>query len=177
MGTVVVLASLVLAIILFVVLSRQAVVEGRAFNALRPFYLLLFPPRDLYRPLLDLPIDVGQRGTYTVEFTNPYVGRYAFVFEVQAAVEMASKGYTYDGYLTIRVSQAGRDILSWNPGRNLIPYWSSSGSGFILAHYDVPRDMPRGTQLQCMISEEQGAPAFAKQYGATRLKIVKVSEK
>lgn len=177
MGAAIVLIGLLAALVVFVALSRQAVLQGRAMHALRTFYLLLFPPNDLYRPLVEVSVEVANTGTYSAELTNRYAGRYVFALEVAAPIEMATKGYTYDGHLTIKVYQGEQEIFSLGPALNLIPYWSATAAGFILAHYEVPRDIPQGTQLRCVISVDQGAPAFAKKYGPVKFRIVKVSEK
>jgi hypothetical protein len=177
MTTLSVLAGVIALAVILVYAGRQAVLEGRAFPVLRPLYLLLLPPSDLYKPLVELSIDLTGSNKFEAKFEHRYAGLYVVALAVEHRIDMASKGYSFDGELVLEVSSSDARQFTRVLGQELSPYWSASKNGFELTRYRVPEELPRGKTLKATLDVPRPAPEFHRKYGAARLIIAKTSEK
>jgi hypothetical protein len=177
MTTLSILAGVIAVAVIFVYAVRQPVLEGRVFPVLRPLFLLLFPPSDLYRPLVEIPIDLTDTTKVEAQFEHRYAGLYVVALAVEHRIDIGTRGYSFDGELVLEVSASDTFQFTRALGQELSPYWSASKNGFELTHYRVPEDLPRGKTLRATLDVRRPALEFHRRYGAARLIISKASEK
>jgi len=154
---------------------RAPVLEGKMLGALRPFYILLFPPEDLYRVLVRFPIDPREHGTaYSFTLDHRYVGAYTAGLFVEKGFDYFKKE-TWLFRLGLRCT-AGSTSFSAELGSNPSPFLGLHGDGFSLVWYQVPKDLPQGVDTKCQLQVLREDVELSKRFGRTDFHIKKQSD-
>ena len=140
---------------------RTAVLRGKllsGFPRLRKLVLSLFPPADLYRPLVDLPLESS---TVSFGMTHKYAGAHEAGVITLQPMPMPLPG---EPDLSAKlVARVGGKIIFSSDRISTAPWWGRSQSGFTLLRYTVPEDLPLGVSVECDLQVRQGKSLFQPQ--------------
>ena len=146
-------------------LLRGPVLRGKALSWFRPFYLWIYPPAGLYDRIEVGHVDLSRPGVLKFEFSPKYSGEHELGISAERRIEMPKKSYDFG--LTGTVTALANGVVCWTKsvGSNPLPWWGSSASGFTLATFLVPRDLPLDQASQFIFRVESASPQFEKEYG------------
>ena len=154
--------------------------EARAFlsrhcgSNLSKFFLLAFPPNDLYVPLVSSEINVALSGSVIKsKASHKYPGKYeaTIVFERNTILNISERPKETGLRLRVEFKNNDEVIKSWivNP-QEIYP------GGYRALQYSVPIDIPMDVNLLVTVEVIDGDGAFGEGRGAARLTFVKVAE-
>ncbi len=157
--------------------ARQSVLEGRYLESVRPLYMLIAPPADLYKPLAISPavLDVNA-ARYHFSFEHKYAGTHELGISVEKQIPMPVKTYAWGAQYQVVFSVDGEILKTEIVGANPSPWWSQNSSGFSLLRYEVPSDLPLGKKIACEIVAVKPGQGFHSQYGSSSFFIRKSGE-
>ena len=158
-------------------LLRGPVLRGKALVWFRPFYLWIYPPRGLYERFEVGRVDLSKPGVLTFEYSPKYFGEYEVGILVERRIQMPKKSYDFgfSGTITALVKNAA----AWTTkvGTNPLPWWGPDSSGFTLATFRVPRDVPLDQTSQFVLRVETASALFGHEYGKGTMYVSKQPEK
>ncbi len=145
---------------------------------MRSAFRITFPPNDLYRTLMMVPLDVRQSDfSIDGELTHPYAGKYEIGLQVAKCISMTSSKCKSNVRLLVELSSPTGAELEALIGNTIRPWWGRDVSGFSLFHYWVPSNLPVDTKIQCRVRVETPSDEFFDMYGDAALYVRKSSEK
>lgn len=164
-------------VVVAIAAARQPILEGRYLGVIRPLYMLIAPPADLYTPLVISPavLDVSS-ASYRFAFEHKYAGAHEFGISVQKPVLMSVKTYDWGARYRVVFSVEGKILKTEIVGLNPSPWWRQNGSGFFFLRYEVPRDLPLGKPITCEITVQEAGRGFHSQYGSASFFVSKSGE-
>src|SRR5207247_11115943 len=130
-----ILLILLLAIGAFVALLslREPVFRGKSTKWLRPFYLWIFPPTELYKRTKLREVDLTKRERVDFEFAPKYSGEYEIGVIVDRKIEMPAKTYNHGFCGAILVYPIDMKSSSRNFGSNPLPLVDVNSNAFTFA--------------------------------------------
>jgi hypothetical protein len=167
------------------IVLRRRVLEGKILQGLRPWYLLIAPPRDLYAQVFYKPVDGNKvEDVYKQRVVHRYVGLY------ELSLEAPHLGLAMEGKVDLdlgieaegRFFRDGQLIYSNSfkysasekpPMRNL----TCLTGGIRLFGYSIPEDLPQGIPVDCEITLRFLNDKFKDVHKNGLLVITKMSEK
>lgn len=158
------------------VCAVRALTSSTRYPRLRQLAQLLFPPGDLYGPLVEIPVNLAKEGvTIEFEYSHRYPGRHSLDLDVPVPVRtgMASPGVSALSVVAVCVDSTGRQVDA--RGNYMNPYWRNDGWGVSILVYDVPDQLALTGRIRCRVSCSGGA-VFAREFPAHRLVVRKRSE-
>ncbi|HEY8240722.1 MAG TPA: hypothetical protein VIH35_04705 [Kiritimatiellia bacterium] len=155
---------------------RKPILQGRMLPSLRALIMFVAPPKDLYVPVLKLPIDVSVAGgTVDAVFTNKYAGRHALgVF----AENMGKDSPVLSEQFQLRVEMfddTSRVVSEITEARRFL-FWGPQGDGMAFLTFDAPAPLPVGKPIRCHVEVLSADPAFQKQHGPLTVYVQKDAE-
>lgn len=158
------------------VLLRTPVLEGHAFVFLRPYYVLFFPPNDLYEPLVRFPFDASDESkTHSFSFTHRYVGAYSAGLFVEKDFDYFER-QEWPTRLGLHCTSTTSSLNKQNLGADPSPFLGLRGNGFSLVWYQVPNDLPQGAETTCQLKVLEGGSELTKRFGRTEFYVHKQSD-
>jgi hypothetical protein len=155
---------------------RAPVLEGKMLGALRPYYVLLFPPEDLYQPIVRFAFDPNDEKTiHSFSFSHRYFGAYSAGIYVEKAFDYHEKK-PWISRLDLRCTGGGASLVSSNLGAEPSPFLGSRGNGFQLVHYQVPGNLPQGLETKCQLRVVNGGSELPALFGKTDFYVQKQSD-
>jgi hypothetical protein len=157
---------------------RVPVLEGRLLQQLRGYYLLLLPlPTDFYTALAEFPVDLAQAAQrYRFTVSHRYVGNYALGLRVGKEIPQPVDSYDWGSRLVFGCESPDGMTYRRRVGDDPSPWWTNQSQGFLLHWYRVPRDLPRGQTLSCLIEVAEGSRRFDALYGSGVIVVRKMSD-
>lgn len=140
-----------------------------------PIGRLLWPPEDLYTPLVLKNLDVSRKGEIVeAEFNNQYEGTHDLGIYVSKRIESELKSQ-----LRITVSGDKGVILERVLDRNEFQFWGweKGKSGVALMVYEAPSELPLNVPLRIRAEVVVPDKEFIKKYGPTMFFVRKMSDK
>lgn len=142
------------------------------------FLLTIFPPSNLYIPLVKQPITLKEKAVYQyLRLTHDYVGNY-FVGVYIKKPPPFGKPIESNAELCLSIRKDKKLLFEKKFTR-----WASrfggpgdKESGVILGFYKVPDNVPLGLTTQAMLSIISPDPAFKENYGDVDFFIRKKSD-
>jgi len=174
-----ILLFLLLAIGAFVALLslREPVLRGNSPKWLRPFYLWIFPPPELYKRTKIRNVDLTKRESVEFEFAPKYSGEYEIGVMVDRNIEMPAKTYNFGFAGAILVYPVDRKSSSRNIGSNPLPWWDVDANGFAFATFSVPSDIPLDHATRFVFRIDTESASFGRDYGSATIYVGKRPEK
>jgi hypothetical protein len=174
---VVVILAIAFGVFVGLVLLRQPVLRGSSPRWLRPFYLWIFPPDDLFVRTELKVVNLEKQGNIDFEFSPKYVGEYEIGVIAERKIEMPKKSYNFGFAGTILAYSGEKKCWSRNVGPNPLPWWDISSNGFALSTFSVPRDIPLDLATRFTFQVNTGSSSFSRDYGSATIYIGKKAEK
>jgi hypothetical protein len=137
----------------------------------------LLPKPDLYEPLLEKPVLLGDPNhSYHCSFRHKYAGIHTFGLNVRDLPYPSPIGREdkVSASGDCRVDDAV--IFQFEVDRVLYSWWSDPIDGLALFQYSVPEDMPLDTPIECIVSLDQATADVLAGVGAYALYAQKRSE-
>jgi len=162
------------------VLVGGCLVVGLCSQHLRkksPMLNLVFPPRDIYHPLAQIPFSTSSADKeYTSLFTTKYPGRHSIEVIVTKPVKvMEAYGEAFTVGVAIK-DEAGAVLVDRMIAPPYSPFWGISESGLKLLNFKTPDDVPLGNPLEVYVKVKTKDGSFESKHGPLELRIVKVSD-
>ena len=166
------LYSLPVIVVFGVYLLRAPIQQGKFLGQLGPVLSLIFPPEDLYTPLVSAAL-LSDRKEYTLSFTHKYVGHHA--------VEISVPGRSAIGKLepelmvSLEVYQ-GETVLYRNGPVKGSRFWGKERHGLSFSRYRVPEDLPVSSPLTAKVVVRGDLGGFLTGRTGAMLSIKKMSD-
>ena len=172
-----VIALLVIVAILGgIAVLRAPILEGKILDSLRPFYVLLFPPDDLYQPVARFIFDPkDERTIHTFIFTHRYVGAYSAGLFIEKNIEYHEK-QIFPARFELRCTSGSTTFMAEELGAEASPFLGLSGNGFDLVWYQVPRSLPQGAETKCQLRVLDGGAKLSARFGKIEFYVQKQSD-
>jgi hypothetical protein len=139
---------------------------------------LVFPPRDLFQPLVMVQIDLNRESEETIAtFEHRYRGPHALGIKVGHKLPMPVHTYDWGGRFVAILEESDREVLRRFTGESPNPWWSHSESGFHFFHYGVPQDAPLGHPIKLRFQIVKKGSGFPQIYGRSSLYVGRISSK
>ena len=140
-------------------------------------YNFLFSPDDLYQTLDESDFDLSSQGIEReLKFKIKYPGNHWLAILVESPPETTEK-YKSDFDVKIQIfDKEGILTESVVSDSSLWFYGGQQRSGFALATFKVPSDLPLDQQLNIRVSVVKESPGFTKLYGKHRIIMSKFSD-
>jgi hypothetical protein len=134
-------------------LIRIPVLKGKLCAPLRPWYLLIFPPEDLYAFLAETTIIPDESNkVYRFEFSAKYIGTYQIGFITAERIPLPSYDSSYFALsLHVQFKVGDKILLSPFTTKMQSSWWGREETGFILHIFRIPEDVPLDEIIQCEI--------------------------
>jgi hypothetical protein len=142
-----------------------------------PLYNFFFSPSDLYKTLGESSFDLSKQGLEKeLKFTTKYPGNHWLAILVESPPEIMEK-YKSDFEVKVQVlSESGVISESVVSDSSFWFYGGQQRSGFALATYKAPSDLPLGQPLTIKATVINESPGFTEKYGKQRLIMSKYSD-
>lgn len=164
-------------VVVAIAVARQPILEGRYAESVRPLYMLITPPTDLYAPLAVSPAVLDEKtASYRFVIEHKYAGTHELGVSVEKQIPMPVRTYDWGARYRVVFSVEGKPIKTEIFGANPSPWWRQYESGFSLLSYEVPRDLPLGKPIVCEIVALEPGQGFHSQYGSSSFYISKSAE-
>lgn len=140
--------------------------------------MVLFPPKNLYRPQFTVALDVRKLdSSLSGEMQHAYVGKYEIGLQVAKRISMPSDSQKSNLRLAVRMSSSAGEIFATSIGDAMRPWWSHEANGFTLAYYWVPTDLPVCTPIHWDVTVKTPSTELIEMFGEVTLYVRKSSEK
>ena len=156
---------------------REPVLRGNSPKWLRPFYLWIFPPSELYKRTKLRDVDLSKRESVEFEFAPKYSGEYEIGVIVDRKIEMPKKTYNFGFSGAILVYPDDKKSSSRNIGSNPLPWWDVNSNGFAFATFSVPSDIPLDHPTRFVLRIDTESASFGRDYGRATIYVGKRPEK
>jgi hypothetical protein len=150
------------------------------FFIVRPYsrlLLTLFPPSNLYTPLVDQPIDLNEKKELpTFILVHKYVGTYLVGIYIEKPPPF---GVTIDSNAIVCLKIFNdRNILFDETFTSWAERFGGLGTeaGVMLGYYRVPNNIPLRENTQAVISVVSPDPKFGEKYGKLSFFITRITD-
>ena len=143
------------------------------------FLLTVFPPDDLYEPLINIPVKLSDTGaTYDFDLTIKYVGTYLIRFSVEHGPDSIFQSIETEAVLRLNAICGGVqiDMTLDNWGSRFSELGKNRIEGAIIGFFKTPDDLGFGKCKHARISIENGDPEFSNKYGNSKIVIKRASD-
>jgi hypothetical protein len=137
----------------------------------------IFPPRDLYKNLIEIDLDVSKVGKYRMEFKHKYSGKYSIVLFPEKV--LFDEYYKINYKLNLRIISDETFNISFDKNSEKNRFWGRSGineefkCGLTVFKYFVPKDLQKNKTVMLEIEVVKPDKEFMKLYGNTKLVVKK----
>lgn len=141
-----------------------------------PIGYLLFPPSDLYTPLVLKELNLSRKGAVIEEeFINKYKGSYDLGIYVNNRLESDAK---LNCQLNITISNNSGVVLENILEEQVFIFWGweQGKGGVALLIYEAPRDLPLNENLMIRVEVLEPDLEFSKKYGPSSFFVRKMSD-
>lgn len=116
----------------------------------------------------------NQDAAKTFAFSHRYVGSYTAGIFVAGPVSLHEPP-RIEERLKLHCVSGGTSFVVDNLGATPSPFLGLRGNGYSLVRYEVPRDLPQGTETQCTL-RTFGAGQLVSRFGQTEFYVAKESD-
>ena len=131
------------------------------------FLLSIFPPNNLYSPLVNQELDLsGTVPKYRFSYRQDYVGSYLIGLRLKHPPHDFWSPVTTSAKITIRLIDGKQTFQEWTSFS-----WADrfsggpSDSGVLLGSYKVPNNVPVGSDVELEVNIEKPDSSFYARYG------------
>ena len=169
----VVIVLLIVGFPLMAVLLREPICQGKLLKSLRVYVEIFCPPKDLFSPTLDSPIDLNKTESfYTFNFTNKYSGCYFFGILLD---KLPDKSLKFQ--MDIDFFKDEELLFSKKIENDYSPFKGRRGDGLILFDFFSPKEVPIEENITGKLRVVSLDEWFNRESKSVRLYIQRNSEK
>ncbi len=165
-----------LSLLILTILLTYQVSSCDAINSIREF---LFPPKDLFQPLIEVPIDVSSTKEVNVgEIKFKYKGLYALGISYGKDIDdkkLHWKKYSLKLRLNIKFYANNKLIFEKGSTKDYTPYWGTDDNGIDIIYFNYPKDISEH-KLMCTVEVVIPDRELNEQHKPLKLHISKQSE-
>ncbi len=137
------------------------------------FLLLVFPPSDLYAPLIEVPISLQKQISFNeFQIKHKYVGVYTYGVKISQPPKYGVP-INSNSELNLKITDNSKLVFNETASR-----WASrfggpgkKESGVVLGFYKVPSDVPLEVDLQATLAVVKNDAGFEGSYGKIKFYI------
>ena len=156
-----------------VVLLKEPICQGKLLKSLRSHVEIYCPPKDLFSPTLDSPINLSKNESfYTFNFTNKYSGCYFFCILLDKL-----PGKSLELQMDIEFFKDEKLLFSKKIETDHSSFKGRGGDGFILFEFFSPKEVPIEENITGKLRVLSLAEWFNRESKSVRLYIQRKSEK
>ena len=164
--------SLPVLVVIGFYLLRTPIQQGKFLADLGPILSMIFPPEDLYDPLVTIALMDGKI-EYTLEFTHKYVGHHA----VQISIPGREAFGKLEPEVQVSLEVFKGDTLLFEDGPDKgSGFWGRNDHGLLFTRYNVPGDLQVSRSLTARVVISGDLSGFLREREGTTLRITKVSD-
>ncbi len=174
--TISVLAGFLLALILFIVFFNKAILRYNFPGWSKGVVQLVNRPKDFYDPLASEALDIlDGHAEKNVTINNKYMGLHVVGLLFPKSVIPYVEYHTL--HLQADIKCYVENELRYSRSISSGGYFrGKTGSGFHLANYKVPKDLPLDERISCEFSVSDLDMEFVEKYGPVKFFIRKLSD-
>jgi hypothetical protein len=158
-----------------IILMLAVLIIARPYSR---FLLTICPPSNLYTPLYNQSITLGQRGNATsFALNHQYVGTY-FIDIHLGNVPPYDESIKSDAEILLTIRDNNKTVYERKFSRwaNRFGGPETKESGVTLGSYRVPDNISLGHKTEATVSIQTPDPLFEKKYGSARLIIKRITD-
>ncbi len=164
--------SLPVLVVIGFYLLRTPIQQGKFFAELGPILSLIFPPEDLYVPLVVKELE-DELTEYTLDFGHKYVGHHAVEISVPGKAPFGK--IEPELQVVLEVLEGDKLLYRDGPVKGS-GYWGRNDHGLHFSRYGVPKDLPVSRPLTARITVSGNLDVFLKGREGATIGITKVSD-
>jgi hypothetical protein len=148
--------------------------RGKIWPAWGQASLIFFPPKDLFKPIAEAPLEKN-KNQYNFIFSHNYVGYHYIniVFSNNHKIDIFKD--KSDLIVTISVYDGKKEVFS-KTASEISPFRGLNDSGFWYLSYLVPENLPIDKELNAKITVVGNIESFINEYGNAKIVIQKGSD-
>jgi len=176
--TIIAVSGVILILLASAALFNKTILRSNVPVWVKSVVILLFPPNNIYDPLVVETLDISDGHAKTnVAINNRYMGSHEIGLLFSKFDPALLYQRKYELHLLANITCYVGDELHYSQSLNMgDPFLGKIGSGFSLATYVVPKDLPLDQSINCVFSVSNLNKEFVEKYGPVKLYIKKISD-
>lgn len=168
----VVLVLLPVCTIVFLIVFKTKIQQGKIFPSIGPLLLLVAPPTDLWKPLGKSMLSDAQF-RYKFDVIHKYAGNHT----IDISIKRLDSYEKLSSDLSVQLDLYQSDnIIYSRKDDSISSYWGSNSSGLLFVRYKVPQDAPVSVPLKAVITVKGDLKTFLSRYGPAQILLRKCSD-